>query len=41
MDDEIVCHTDAVGFHRVALAIVVVPDCGLVEVGYAALLGVG
>lgn len=38
MDDEIVGHADAVGLHRMALAIVVIANCGFVEVGYPSLL---
>lgn len=41
VDDEIVRHADAVGLHWVALAVVVVADCWLVEVRYAPLPRVG
>lgn len=41
VDDEVVGHADTVGFHRVALAIVVVPNCGLIEVCYSTLFSVG
>lgn len=41
VDDQIVCHADAVGFHRMALAVVVVADCRLVEVRHATLPRVG
>lgn len=40
VDDEGVGHPDPVGFHRVALPVVVVADRGLVEVGDAAFGGV-
>ena len=36
VDDEVVGHADAVGFHGVALAVVVVSDFGVVKVGDAA-----
>lgn len=35
IDYEIVCHTDTVGFHGMALAVVVVAYFGVVEVGDA------
>lgn len=41
VDDEVVCHTDPVGLHRVTLTIIVVTDCWLVEVCHAPLLSVG
>lgn len=41
VDDQIVCHADAVGFHRVALPVVVVPNCWLIEIGHAPLPRVG
>lgn len=41
VDDEVVGHADAVGLHGVALAVVVVADRGLVEVGHTPLLSVG
>lgn len=40
VDDEVVRHSDAVGFHRVALAVVVVSDRRLVEVAHPALFSV-
>ena len=36
IDNEVVGHADSVGFHGVALAVVVVTYFGVVEVGYAA-----
>lgn len=33
--DEVVGHADAVGFHWVALAVVVVAHFGIVEIGYS------
>lgn len=39
--DEVVGHADAVGFHGVALAVVVVAYFGIVEVGDAAVAGGG
>lgn len=41
VDDQIVRHADAVGFHRMALPVVVVADCRLIEVRYAPLPRVG
>lgn len=41
VDDEIVGHADSVGFHRVALAVVVVADRGFVEVAHSPFLRVG
>ena len=35
------CHADAVGFHGVALAVVVIAHLGIVEVGDAAAGGGG
>lgn len=40
VDDQVVGHPDAVGLHRVPLAVVVVPDARLVEVGHPPLLRV-
>lgn len=37
VDYEVVRHTDAVGLHGVALAVVVIADCGFVEVGHSSL----
>lgn len=34
--DEVVCHSHTVGFHRVALAIMVVSNFGVIKVGDAA-----
>lgn len=39
--NQIVCHADSVGLHWVSLAVVIIADSGLVEVGHAALFGVG
>ena len=41
VDDQVVGHADPVGFHWVALAVVVVADARLVEVAHAPLLRVG
>lgn len=40
VDDKIVGHSDSVGLHRVALAVVVIADRGLVEVAHYPLLRV-
>lgn len=40
MDDEIVGHADSVGFHWVALTVIVVSDCGFVKVGDSAFFAV-
>lgn len=41
MNNQVMRHPDAVRFHRVPLAVVVVADGGLVEVAHAALLSIG
>lgn len=41
VDDEIVGHADSVGFHWVALAVIVVADCGFVKVCDSAFFAVG
>lgn len=41
VDDEVVGHTDTVGLHGVALSVVVVSDCRLIEIRHAPLLGIG
>ena len=41
VDDQVVGHADPVGFHWVALTVVVVADARLVEVAHAPLLRVG
>lgn len=40
VDDEVVGHTDAVGLHGVALPVVVIADCRLVEVAHPPLFTV-
>lgn len=40
VDDEVVGHLDADGFHWMALAVIVLADCWVVEIAHSSLSGV-